>query len=27
VIERGTPHWFKAVDGRVEYFVVKVISR
>ena len=27
VIERGTPHWFKAVEGRVEYFVVKVISR
>jgi len=24
VIEKGTPHWFKAVDGRVEYFVVKV---
>jgi mannose-6-phosphate isomerase-like protein (cupin superfamily) len=23
VIERGTPHWFKAVEGRVEYFVVK----
>ena len=23
VIEKGTPHWFKAVDGRVEYFVVK----
>jgi mannose-6-phosphate isomerase-like protein (cupin superfamily) len=27
VIERGTPHWFKSVEGRVEYFVVKVISR
>ena len=24
IIEKGTPHWFKAVDGRVEYFVVKV---
>ena len=24
VIEKGVPHWFKAVDGRVEYFVVKV---
>jgi mannose-6-phosphate isomerase-like protein (cupin superfamily) len=24
VIEKGLPHWFKAVDGRVEYFVVKV---
>lgn len=24
VIEKGTPHWFKAVDGRIEYFVVKV---
>jgi hypothetical protein len=23
VIEKGTPHWFKAVEGRVEYFVVK----
>ena len=20
----GVPHWFKAVDGRVRYFVVKV---
>jgi mannose-6-phosphate isomerase-like protein (cupin superfamily) len=24
VIEKGTPHWFNVVDGRVEYFVVKV---
>ena len=24
VIEKGTQHWFKAVDGRIEYFVVKV---
>ena len=24
VIEKGIPHWFKAIDGRVEYFVVKV---
>ena len=24
VIEKGIPHWFKAVDERVEYFVVKV---
>jgi quercetin dioxygenase-like cupin family protein len=24
VIEKGVPHWFKAVAGRVEYFVVKV---
>ena len=24
VVEKGTPHWFKAVDGRVEYFAVKV---
>ena len=27
VIEKGVPHWFKAVDGRVEYFVVKVIQK
>jgi mannose-6-phosphate isomerase-like protein (cupin superfamily) len=24
VIEKGLPHWFKAVEGRLEYFVVKV---
>jgi mannose-6-phosphate isomerase-like protein (cupin superfamily) len=24
VIEKGLPHWFKVVDGRLEYFVVKV---
>jgi mannose-6-phosphate isomerase-like protein (cupin superfamily) len=24
VIPAGTPHWFKAVEGKVEYFVVKV---
>jgi len=24
VIEKGLPHWFKTIDGRVEYFVVKV---
>jgi hypothetical protein len=23
-IDAGVPHWFKAVDGRVRYFVVKV---
>jgi|SRR3954451_6677220 mannose-6-phosphate isomerase-like protein (cupin superfamily) len=23
-IDAGVPHWFKAVDGRVKYFVVKV---
>jgi mannose-6-phosphate isomerase-like protein (cupin superfamily) len=23
-IPKGVPHWFKAVDGRVRYFVVKV---
>ena len=23
-IEAGVPHWFKAVNGRVRYFVVKV---
>lgn len=23
-IEAGVPHWFKAVDGHVRYFVVKV---
>jgi mannose-6-phosphate isomerase-like protein (cupin superfamily) len=24
VIPAGTPHWFKSVDGRIEYFVAKV---
>jgi mannose-6-phosphate isomerase-like protein (cupin superfamily) len=24
VIKKGLPHWFKAVEGRLEYFVVKV---
>lgn len=24
VIPAGTPHWFKAVDGKVDYFVAKV---
>jgi mannose-6-phosphate isomerase-like protein (cupin superfamily) len=24
VIEKGLPHWFKVVEGRLEYFVVKV---
>jgi quercetin dioxygenase-like cupin family protein len=24
VIPAGTPHWFKAVDGRIQYFVAKV---
>jgi len=24
VIPAGTPHWFKSVEGRLEYFVVKV---
>jgi mannose-6-phosphate isomerase-like protein (cupin superfamily) len=24
VIEKGLPHWFKTIDGRLEYFVVKV---
>ena len=24
VIEKGLPHWFKAVEGRLEYFVVTV---
>ncbi len=24
VIEKGLPHWFKEVEGRLEYFVVKV---
>jgi quercetin dioxygenase-like cupin family protein len=23
-IPKGVPHWFKAVDGKVKYFVVKV---
>jgi quercetin dioxygenase-like cupin family protein len=27
VIPAGTPHWFKAVQGRFEYFVVKVTGR
>jgi mannose-6-phosphate isomerase-like protein (cupin superfamily) len=26
VIPAGTPHWFKAVDGEVKYFVVKVVK-
>jgi quercetin dioxygenase-like cupin family protein len=24
VIPAGTPHWFKAVDGKIDYFVAKV---
>jgi hypothetical protein len=24
VIEKGLPHWFKTIEGRLEYFVVKV---
>jgi glc operon protein GlcG len=24
VVPAGTPHWFKAVDGRIDYFVTKV---
>ena len=24
VIEKGVPHWFKTIEGRLEYFVVKV---
>jgi mannose-6-phosphate isomerase-like protein (cupin superfamily) len=24
VVPAGTPHWFKSVDGKIRYFVVKV---
>ena len=26
MIPKGVPHWFKAVDGRIQYFVVKVVE-
>jgi mannose-6-phosphate isomerase-like protein (cupin superfamily) len=26
IVPKGVPHWFKTVDGRVEYFVVKVVE-
>jgi mannose-6-phosphate isomerase-like protein (cupin superfamily) len=26
MVPKGVPHWFKAVDGRVQYFVVKVVE-
>jgi mannose-6-phosphate isomerase-like protein (cupin superfamily) len=26
MVPKGVPHWFKTVDGRVEYFVVKVVE-
>lgn len=24
VVPKGTPHWFSAIDGAIEYFIVKV---
>jgi len=26
MVPKGVPHWFKTVDGRIEYFVVKVVE-
>ena len=26
IVPQGTPHWFKEVDGVVDYYVVKVLS-